>query len=87
MRNPIEQRSGEHRFRCLMELIQYYRRYRSESQIELSILEAGRNFVSRTFGSPAQERLLFLKRCESGLEADCRRKECAEAVTRSFHGK
>lgn len=62
----------ECRFQNLHELFTYYRSYLPGARIERIILEAGRNFVSRTFGTPEQERLQFIRRCLSHLEADAR---------------
>ena len=73
MNNQIERRTEEYRFESLQDLIQHYRCYLPEPQIEITILEAGTNFISRTFGKPEQERLQFIRRCESSLEADRRR--------------
>ena len=66
----MDPRDEEYRFGNLQKLIQYYRSYLPEPQIELTILEAGMNFISRTFGTPEQDRLQFIRRCESSLEAD-----------------
>jgi len=73
MTNRDEYGAMGSRFQDLNGLIQYYSGYLPEPQIEMTILEAGMNFISRTFGSPEQERLQFLKRCESGMKAECRR--------------
>ena len=69
MSNRMDPRGEEYRFGNLQKLIQYYRSYLPEAEIEIIILEAGMNFISRTFGTPEQERLQFIRRCESSLEA------------------
>ncbi len=69
MSHRIERRTVGCRFQSLQDLITYYRCYLPESQIDMMILEAGRNFVSRTYGTPEQERLQFIRRCEAALEA------------------
>lgn len=80
MSRCIEHRTAEIRFHSLRELIRYFRIYLPENLIELTILKAGRNFVSRTFAMPEVERMQFIRMCLSNLEADARRTTCEHGI-------
>ena len=67
---PSERRNEAYAFQTLRDLIVYYADFLPVPKIESTIRESASIFSCRRTASREEERLQFIKRCESALKAD-----------------